>query len=67
MSGTIRRVVGGTAEGRIQAYRSRLRGDAAATVDWSNKEALDFNEIWDTVLLNTIWKRELLAEAEGGN
>ena len=67
MNGTIRRVVGGTAEGRIQAFRSRLRGDAAATVDWSNKEALDFNEIWDTVMLNTIWKRELVAEAGGGN
>ncbi len=66
MNGTIRRVVGGTAEGRIQAFRSRLRGDAAATVDWANKDSLDFNEIWDTVLLNTIWKRELAAEAEGG-
>ena len=67
MTGTIRRVVGGIAEGRIQAFRSRLRGDAAATVDWANKEAIDFNEIWDTVLLNTIWKRELEAEAGGGN
>jgi len=67
MQGTIRRVVGGTAEGRIQVFRSRLRGDAAATVDWANKESLDFNKIWDTLLLNTIWKRELLAEAEGGN
>ncbi len=67
MNGTIRKVVGGIAEGRIQAFRSRLRGDAAATVDWANKEAIDFNEIWDTVLLNVIWKRELEAEAGGGN
>lgn len=67
MNGTIRRVVGGTAEGRIQAFRSRLRGDAAATVDWANKDSLDFNEIWETVLLNTIWKRELLEESGGGN
>ena len=50
----------------IQAFRSRLRGDAAATVDWANKESLDFNEIWDNVLLNTAWKRELAAEAEAG-
>ena len=42
-------------------------GRAAVTVDWTNKEAIDFNEIWDTVLLNTIWKRELEAEAGGGN
>ncbi len=67
MNGTIRRVVGGTAEGRIQAFRSRLRGDAAATVDWANKDSIDFNEVWETVLLNTIWKRELEAEAGGGN
>ncbi len=50
----------------IQAFRSRLRGDAAATVDWANKDSLDFNEIWDNVLLNTAWKRELAEEAEAG-
>jgi hypothetical protein len=48
----------------VQAFRSRLRGDAAATVDWANKENLDFNEIWETMLLNTAWKRELAEEAE---
>ncbi len=50
----------------IQAFRSRLRGDAAATVDWANKDSLDFNEIWENVLLNTAWKRELSEEAEAG-
>jgi len=50
----------------IQAFRSRLRGDAAATVDWANKDSLDFNEIWDNVLLNTAWKRELAEEGEAG-
>ena len=50
----------------IQAFRSRLRGDAAATVDWANKDSLDFNEIWENVLLNTAWKRELAEEAEAG-
>ena len=44
-----------------------MRDDAAATVDWANKESLDFNEIWDNVLLNLTWKRELAEEAEGGN
>ena len=47
-------------------FRSRLRGDAASTVDWANKESLDFNEIWETVLMNVLWKRELAAEAEAG-
>ena len=50
----------------VQAFRSRLRGDVAATVDWANKENLDFNEIWDTMLLSTAWKRELAEEAEAG-
>ena len=65
--GVINAVVGGTVRGRLQAFRSRLRGDAAATVDWANKESLDFNEIWDNVLLNLAWKKELAEEAEGGN
>jgi hypothetical protein len=67
MDGVINSVVGGTVRGRLQAFRSRLRGDAAATVDWANKESLDFNEIWDNVLLNLAWKKELAEEAEGGN
>jgi hypothetical protein len=66
MDGVINAVVGGTVRGRLQAFRSRLRGDAAATVDWTNKESLDFNEIWDNVLLNLAWKRDLTEEAEGG-
>ena len=67
MNGIFNAVVGGTATGRVQAFRSRLRDDAAAIVDWANKESLDFNEIWDNVLLNLTWKRELAEEAEGGN
>lgn len=67
MNGIFNAVVGGTTTGRVQAFRSRLRDDAAATVDWANKESLDFNEIWDNVLLNLTWKRELAEEAEGGN
>ena len=66
MTGVVRPIIGSVAEGRIQVFRSRLRGDAASTVDWANKESLDFNEIWETVLLNVLWKRELAAEAEAG-
>ena len=56
--------IGGASIEPVQAFRSRLRGDAAATVDWANKENLDFTEIWDNVLLSTAWKRELAEEAE---
>ncbi len=66
MNGVVRPIIGSVAEGRIQVFRSRLRGDAAETVDWANKESLDFNEIWETVLMNVLWKRELAEEAEAG-
>ena len=66
MNGVVRPIIGSVAEGRIQVFRSRLRGDAASTVDWANKESLDFNEIWETVLMNVLWKRELAEEAEAG-
>jgi hypothetical protein len=43
-----------------------MKREVAETIDWANKEALDFNEIWDTLLLNPIWRRELKAAQEGG-
>ncbi len=66
MDGVRHKNIGGASIQPVQAFRSRLRGDAAATVDWANKENLDFNEIWENVLLNTAWKRELAEEAEAG-
>ena len=49
----------------ITVYKTRLKRDAAEGIDWDDKENLDFNEIWDTLLLSPTWKTEL-REAEGG-
>ena len=59
MIGAIRRVVGGTADGPIAVYKTRLKKDDAEAVEWSNKESIDFNEVWDTLILNPAWKRDL--------
>ena len=66
MNGVVHHTANAASVKPIQAFRSRLRGDAAATVDWANKDSLDFNEIWDNVLLNTAWKREMAEEGEAG-
>lgn len=49
----------------ITVYKTRLKRDAAEGIDWDDKENLDFNEIWDTLLLSPTWKTEL-KEARGG-
>jgi hypothetical protein len=36
-------------------FRTKLKREVADTIDWSNKEALDFNEIWETIVLNVRW------------
>lgn len=40
-------------------YKTRLKRDVADTIDWTDKESLDFDEIWDTLLLNPRWRDEL--------
>jgi hypothetical protein len=65
MIGIIRDTSGGTAKGPIQVYRTRIRRDAADSVDWSAKETLDFTEIWETVFINPAWKRDLAALEQG--
>ena len=59
MIGAIRRVVGGTADGPIAVYKTRLKRDDAEAVDWSDKDSIDFNEVWDILILNPAWKRDL--------
>lgn len=49
----------------VTVYKTRLKQATAEGIDWDDKEALDFNEIWDTVLLSPTWKTEL-KEAQGG-
>lgn len=40
-------------------YKTSLKREVADTVDWADKDNLDFNEVWRTLLLNTRWNREL--------
>ena len=49
----------------VTVYKTRLKQTAAEGIDWDDKETLDFNEIWDTLLLSPTWKSEL-KEAQGG-
>lgn len=46
-------------------FKTRLKRDVADTIVWADKESLDFDEIWDTLLLNPRW-RDALREAEAG-
>ena len=45
-------------------FKTKLVRDEAYDVDWAGKEALDFNDTWDTMLLNVRWSRELAGEVE---
>jgi len=65
METVIRGHVGGSGMAPAQVFKTRLKRDVAETIDWANKEALDFNELWDTLLLNVLWKRALIAAEEG--
>ncbi len=47
-------------------FKTRLKREKADSIDWANKNALDFNEIWDELLLNTRWREELRDAAAGG-
>ena len=49
----------------VTVYKTRLKQAAAEGIEWDDKEDLDFNEIWDTLLLSPTWKNEL-KEALGG-
>ena len=65
MMGTTHRNVGGASTAPITVYKTRLKRDAAEGIDWDDKENLDFNEIWDTILFSPEWRR-LLREESGG-
>ena len=52
MMGTTHRNVGGASTAPITVYKTRLKRDAAESIDWDDKENLDFNEIWDTILFS---------------
>ena len=65
MMGTAHRNVGGASTAPITVYKTRLKRDAAEEIDWDDKQNLDFNEIWDTILFSPEWRR-LLREESGG-
>ena len=65
MMGTAHRNVGGASTAPITVYKTRLKRDAAEGIDWDDKENLDFNEIWDTILFSPEWRRKLKEESGG--
>jgi hypothetical protein len=50
----------------IPTFKTRLTREDADAIDWVNKDALDFNEIWNALILNTRWRRELAEIEQGG-
>lgn len=52
-------IEGGVVQSLAVVYKTRLTREVADTVDWSSKDSLDFNDIWETLLLNIRWKKEL--------
>ena len=57
-------VIGPMTQTLAAVFKTRMKPDEAAAVDWDNKEELDFNEIWDTMLLHTRWRKALQEYAE---
>jgi hypothetical protein len=55
-------IEGGVVQSLAAVYKTRLTREVADTIDWSSTNSLDFNEIWDTLLLNVRWKKELQGE-----
>ncbi len=43
----------------VVVFKTTLEKSEADAIDWADKESLDFNEIWDEVLLNPRWREEL--------
>lgn len=56
---------GGTLKSPVVVYKTKLEISDADGIDWADKESLDFNEIWDEVLLNPRWRDELEGTGEG--
>ena len=55
---------GGSGIAAASVIKTRLKREVAETIDWANKESLDFDEIWDTLLVNPTWKRALQGAQE---
>ena len=46
-------------------FKTRMTKEAAEGVDWEARENLDFNEIWETMILNYRWEQALKGEPVG--
>ena len=64
ISGRAKAVDGRVGIAHAIVFKTKLVRNRADDVDWAEKEALDFNEIWETMLLNVRWRRELAGEVE---
>ena len=40
-------------------FKVGLKVEQASSIDWGNKENLDFNTVWETLILHTRWRKEL--------
>lgn len=59
ISARMKAVDGRTGITQAVVYRTRLKKETAEGIDWAAKDSLDFNEIWDTLLLNRRWREAL--------
>ena len=50
----------------IVVFKTRLKKADAENVDWSNKGDIDFNEVWDQLVLNPRWRKGLREIRDGG-
>ena len=46
-------------------FKTRMTKDVAEGVDWENRESLEFDDIWDTMILNYRWEQALKGEPVG--
>ena len=40
-------------------FKVGLKAEQANAIDWENKENIDFNTVWKTLILHTRWRKEL--------
>ena len=58
-------MMGDPAMPQVPVFKTRMTAAEAKEIDWDNRDSLDFNDIWKTLLLNPRWRQEL--EETGGN
>ena len=46
-------------------FKTRMTKEAAESVDWENREGIDFGDIWETMILNFRWEQALKGNPVG--